>query len=50
MCLLLWNRSWYASTKDHDGSRMRNCLCGVLPQVQFLDKVVDMPVASMTGA
>ena len=23
---------------------------GVLPQVQFLDKVVDMPVASMTGA
>ena len=27
-----------------------NCLSGVLPQVQFLDKVVDMPVASMTGA
>ena len=25
-------------------------LCGVLPQVQFLDKAVDMPVASMTGA
>ena len=25
-------------------------LCGVLPQVQFLDKVGDMPVASMTGA
>ena len=25
-------------------------LYGVLPQVQFLDKVVDMPVASMTGA
>ena len=27
-----------------------NCLRGVLPQMQFLDKVVDMPVASMTGA
>ena len=25
-------------------------LYGVLPQAQFLDKVVDMPVASMTGA
>ena len=25
-------------------------LCGVLPQVQFLDKVGDMPVASMIGA
>ena len=25
-------------------------LFGVLPQVQFLDKVVDLPVASMTGA
>ena len=25
-------------------------LFGVLPQAQFLDKVVDMPVASMTGA
>ena len=25
-------------------------LYGVLPQVQFLDKVVDMLVASMTGA
>ena len=23
---------------------------GVLPLVQFLDKVADMPVASMTGA
>ena len=23
---------------------------GVLPQVQFLDKVADLPVASMTGA
>ena len=25
-------------------------LCGVLPLVQLLDEVVDMPVASMTGA
>ena len=25
-------------------------LYGVLPQAQFLDKVADMPVASMTGA
>ena len=25
-------------------------LCGVLPQVQLLDEVADLPVASMTGA
>ena len=36
--------------QDHAGTLWWNCLRGVLPQVQFLDKVVDMPVASMTGA
>ena len=48
LCLLLGDRSWYASATDHAG-------CGGgqfrrLPLVQFLDKVADMPVASMTGA
>ena len=50
MCLLQGNRSWYASATDHAGTWRWPALCGVLPQVQFLDKVVDMPVASMTGA
>ena len=36
MCLLLGNRSWYASATDLAG--------------QLLDKAADMPVASMTGA
>ena len=39
MCLLLENRSWYASATDL-----------VLPLVQLLDMVADLPVASMTGA
>ena len=50
MCLLQWSRSWYVSATDHAGTWWWDCLCGVLPQVQFLDKVVDTPVASMTGA
>ena len=50
MCLLQGNRSWYASATDHAGTWRWPALCGVLPQVQFLDKAVDMPVASMTGA
>ena len=50
MCPLQWSRSWYASATDHSGTWWWNCLRGVLPQVQILDKVVDVPVASMTGA
>ena len=49
ICLLLGDRSWYASATDHAGM-WKWPPFGVLPQVQFLDKVADTLVASMTGA
>ena len=50
LCLLLGNRSWYASATDHAGYVEMASFCGAHPQGQFLDKVADLPVASMTGA
>ena len=46
LVLLLGDRSWYASATDHAVWRWPH---GVLPLVQFLDKVADLPVASLTG-
>ena len=44
MCLLQWSRSWSANATDHAVRCGGTACVVVLPQVQFLDKVVDMPV------
>ena len=47
LVLLLRDRSWYASATDHAGRG--GGLLRRAALVQFLDKVADLPVASMTG-